>query len=113
MDLYTALAAHYDDVFPVTPAKLGFARSIVGDPPQRILDIGCATGSLAIALAQEGHRVTGVDLDAEMIELARRRPGGGAVEFRAMDMRDVAPSLPAGAFDTVLCLGNNLPHLSD
>ncbi len=44
------------------------------------LDLVCGTGRLAAALADNGRRaVVGVDPAAAMLDLARRRPGGGRV----------------------------------
>ncbi|MBQ2101325.1 MAG: methyltransferase domain-containing protein, partial [Lachnospiraceae bacterium] len=37
-----------------------------------ILDAGTGTGYFAILLAKEGHRVTGIDLTASMLEEARK-----------------------------------------
>jgi ubiquinone/menaquinone biosynthesis C-methylase UbiE len=47
-----------------------------------IVDVGCGTGTLAIALAAGGARVTGVDPDAEVLALARAKPGADAVQWR-------------------------------
>jgi SAM-dependent methyltransferase len=44
-----------------------------GAPSQLIVDLGCGSGIWARAAADAGYRVIGVDLSAEMIELARRR----------------------------------------
>ena len=41
--------------------------------PSDVLDLGCGTGSIALLLAEAGHRVTGVDLAPRMIELARAK----------------------------------------
>src|SRR5260221_14347127 len=38
---------------------------------ERILDLGCGTGSLTNLIAQAGARVTGIDKSASMIERAR------------------------------------------
>ncbi len=38
-----------------------------------ILEIACGTGRVAIPLAQAGHRVTAIDFDPRMIEIARRK----------------------------------------
>lgn len=43
------------------------------DPPADVLDLGCGTGSLSVLLAQQGHRVTGVDLSPKMAAHARRK----------------------------------------
>ncbi len=41
--------------------------------PSRILDLGCGTGTpITRYLLDRGHRVTGVDLSAEMLRRARR-----------------------------------------
>lgn len=40
--------------------------------PLRILDVGTGTGFFAILLAQEGHRVSAVDMCASMLEEAQR-----------------------------------------
>lgn len=47
------------------------------------VDVGCGTGTFALALApaREDARVIGVDGDAEILALARDKPGAGAVEW--------------------------------
>jgi ubiquinone/menaquinone biosynthesis C-methylase UbiE len=39
----------------------------------RALDIGCGTGSLAIACARRGAQVTGIDISPQMLDIARRK----------------------------------------
>jgi ubiquinone/menaquinone biosynthesis C-methylase UbiE len=43
-----------------------------------VLDVGCGTGRLAIALAERGARVWGVDPSEEMLREARSNAGGKA-----------------------------------
>jgi SAM-dependent methyltransferase len=38
-----------------------------------VADVGCGTGTLAVLLAQAGHRVSGVDLAPRMVEAARAK----------------------------------------
>src|SRR6202050_771426 len=38
---------------------------------QRVLDVGCGTGVVAITAARAGARVTGLDLTPELLEQAR------------------------------------------
>lgn len=41
-------------------------------PGARVLDAGCGTGRVAIRLAELGYDCVGVDLDASMLDVARR-----------------------------------------
>lgn len=51
-----------------------------------VLDLGCAVGDQAAALAARGARVIGVDVNEELLAEARSRSIGG-VEFRLLDLR--------------------------
>ena len=42
-------------------------------PADRVLDVCCGTGDLALAAAEAGGRVTGIDFSAPMLERARRK----------------------------------------
>ncbi|HEY6005177.1 MAG TPA: methyltransferase domain-containing protein [Anaeromyxobacter sp.] len=53
---------------------------------QLVLDLGCAVGDQAAALAARGARVIGVDLNEELLAEARSRSIDGA-EFRLLDLR--------------------------
>jgi ubiquinone/menaquinone biosynthesis C-methylase UbiE len=55
-----------------------------------VVDVGCGTGTLAIALATDGADVVGVDGDAEVLALARAKPGADAVQWR----KGLATALP-------------------
>jgi len=51
----------------------GEADFITDLRPRSVLDAGCGTGRVAIELSRRGMDVIGVDLDADMIEAARRK----------------------------------------
>jgi ubiquinone/menaquinone biosynthesis C-methylase UbiE len=40
---------------------------------QQVLDLGCGTGALALRAAQRGAKVKGIDINAEMLEIASQR----------------------------------------
>lgn len=59
----------------------GFYLSLAGPNPRSVLDLGCGTGTLCCALAERGHRVTGVDFSAAMLAVAKNKPHAELVEW--------------------------------
>lgn len=51
----------------------------------QILDVGCGGGFLSNALAREGYKITGVDLSAESIEVAKRYDTTMTVQYIVAD----------------------------
>ncbi|WP_328441395.1 class I SAM-dependent methyltransferase [Streptomyces sp. NBC_00444] len=68
--------------------------------PCDVLDLGCGTGSLSLLAAEQGHRVTGVDLSPAMVALARAKLAGRDAVFFIGDA--AAPPVGEDRFDTVL-----------
>jgi SAM-dependent methyltransferase len=112
MAFYTSIAAAYDRIFPFDEDLVPFLLQFQY-PGRRGLDIGCATGYLANALARREFEITGIDLDAEMIRLARVRFQNSRVSFFVRDMTRLAQGFPPESFDLVTCFGNTLVHLPD
>ncbi|MGH6930580.1 MAG: class I SAM-dependent methyltransferase [Dongiaceae bacterium] len=54
---------------------------------QRLLDLGCGTGRLAIPLAQRGKQVTGLDGSAAMLAHAQRKAPDLPIRWMAGDFR--------------------------
>ncbi|MFF5965719.1 class I SAM-dependent methyltransferase [Streptomyces collinus] len=65
-----------------------------------VLDLGCGTGSLSLLASGQGHRVTGVDLSAAMVTLAREKLAGRDAVFLVGDA--AAPPVGEQRFDAVL-----------
>lgn len=74
-------------------------------PGERVLDLACGTGAVARAAAGRataGGRVTGVDVNGDMLEEAGRASGTArAITWRQADAH--ATGLPDRAFDVALC----------
>ncbi|MGX6604248.1 class I SAM-dependent methyltransferase [Micromonosporaceae bacterium Da 78-11] len=64
----------------------------------RVLDFGCGSGRLAIAMAAAGHEVTGVDQARASLDAARRKPGAERVRW----IEGSTAALPVNAFDAAL-----------
>ena len=99
------------DYEPLPPAKRDFrARKLAAAlelgafaPGARLLDVGCSAGQFCLPLAELGYDVTGVDLSAKAIEVARRRAAatGRAVAFHAGDAERL-DVFADGSFDGVI-----------
>lgn len=42
-------------------------------PGQKVLDIGCGTGALSLRAAMRGAEVKGIDINSQMLEIARKK----------------------------------------
>jgi 2-polyprenyl-3-methyl-5-hydroxy-6-metoxy-1,4-benzoquinol methylase len=67
----------------------------------RILDAGCGSGRVGGLLAAMGHKVTGVDLDPQLIAAAGQDYPGP--DWRVGDLAEL--DLP-DRFDVIVCAGN-------
>ncbi|HEX5898992.1 MAG TPA: class I SAM-dependent methyltransferase, partial [Solirubrobacteraceae bacterium] len=78
----------YDPVVALTMREATFRGRLGAQvldglaPGAPVVDVGCGTGTLAIALARGGAEVIGVDGDPEMLALARAKAGAEAVQWR-------------------------------
>jgi demethylmenaquinone methyltransferase/2-methoxy-6-polyprenyl-1,4-benzoquinol methylase len=84
------------------------AAAAVVEPGDRILDVCCGTGDLALAAAEAGGRVTGLDFSAAMLERARRK--SSAIDWVEGDA--LALPFADGSFDAVT-IGFGLRNLPD
>ena len=69
---------------------------------RRVLDAGCGSGRLTVALARTGAEVTGVDTNASQLEVARRRAGAAGVELTLLEADFDALPFADASFDAVV-----------
>jgi ubiquinone/menaquinone biosynthesis C-methylase UbiE len=84
---------------PPNPTLIDYARRLLGDRrPAHALDIGCGAGRNAVPLATLGWTVTGIDFSRPMLEGARTRAAGMALQvalatFERLPVRDACCDL--------------------
>lgn len=97
---YDAVAERYAELEETEWPRLRWLRDLLDRLPDgaHVLDLGCGNGIPADREIVRRHAVTGVDISARQIELARRNVPGG-VFFHA-DMTRV--SFPPATFEAVV-----------
>lgn len=87
-----------------TEQEVDFLVEALGlEAGQTVLDVGCGPGRHALALAQRGVQVTGVDASEAFVGLAESAAAaaGLSARFRVLDVRDLAAD---GEYDAAICL---------
>ena len=98
----------------INPLRLALiddaARGLKG---RRVIDIGCGGGILSESMALAGALVTGIDMAAKALAVARLHAldGGVVADYRDSTAEAMAAASPA-AFDLVTCL-EMLEHVPD
>ncbi len=114
MSSYDMLVNTYDELFPLNAAMVRFVENQFDNQVSglKLLDAGCGTGSLAIALARHGAGVKGFDLNANMILKAEeKRPPALNLSFEVGSLTNVEQLYAGQIFDGIMCVGNTLVHL--
>jgi demethylmenaquinone methyltransferase/2-methoxy-6-polyprenyl-1,4-benzoquinol methylase len=73
---------------------------------ERVLDIGCGTGSLALRCAGRAARVTAIDISPQMLDMAREKVEAAGledqIELREMSAIDLDEAFGDGSFDAIV-----------
>lgn len=78
-------------------------------PRARVLDAGCGTGRVATELTRRGFTCVGVDVEPEMVAVARERDPDTV--FEVQDLTELY--LRSQSFDLVVLAGNVVPLLAE
>lgn len=98
----------------INPLRLDWIDSLAAVRGKRMVDVGCGGGILAESLAQRGGVVTGIDLAAKPLGVARLHAlesGVADLDYREVSAEALAAEQP-GAFDVVTCM-EMLEHVPD
>jgi glycine/sarcosine N-methyltransferase len=109
---YNELSTYYDQIFPLNHTAYSFVSQYFHEG-NSILDMGAGTGSMAVALAEKGFKVTASEPEETMAETIKQKANSKGISLsvstKSMDEIDEFQE----AFDGILCIGNILPHLPD
>lgn len=107
IERFRAMAAAGEDL-------AGEARLIDAMVPRssRILDAGCGPGRVGAFLADAGHQVVGVDLDAELIAAAEEDHPGPLWLVDDLAKLDLPSRGITEGFDAIVCAGNVMTFLA-
>ena len=96
MSSFGPIASHYDVLMANVPYDMwaGYYQLLMTQmeqEPERLLDVCCGTGTVAELLAQSDYQVTGFDLSAPMIEVARQKEAenGYGIEYFVQDAAEL------------------------
>ncbi len=109
---YEAIAPVYDEFTAQNDYEVvlrGFLPELErhGLNGRRLLDVGCGTGESFIRMLERGWEVTGCDISASMVELAREKVGDRA----RIEVADMVELPTFGEFDLVWALDDAVNYL--
>lgn len=97
----------------LNPLRLRFIQQHVDLNHKRLLDIGCGGGLLSEAAARSGCDVTGIDLSASLLAVAREHAEQQSltITYHQISAADWAAQSP-GIYDVITCM-ELLEHVPD
>ena len=89
----------------INPLRLNFITELCPLKGKKVLDIGCGGGILAEAMVKQGAIVTGIDMSAAALEIARLHLHESqlTIDYRQSTAEDYAHQ-PPQQFDVITCL---------
>ncbi len=108
------LEGEFKPLHRINPLRLGYiSQQSQGLFGKKVLDVGCGGGILAESMAKEGAEVTGLDMGAEPLSVARLHAleTGLTINYVQQTVEDHANQF-AGQYDVVTCM-EMLEHVPD
>lgn len=99
-------SSEFRPLHEMNPLRLEWIESLAPLPGKRVLDIGCGGGILAEAMARRATHVTGIDLAAKPLGVARLHAletGVQNIDYREVAAEALAAEQPR-AYDVVTCM---------
>lgn len=93
-----SIATH---IFNMYQSQLQRLKAFVPNESCRILDVGCAQATLAMQLAETGHKVTAMDLRQDFLDYAATRWTQGDIKFVCGNVLDIDPDTLPDKYDII------------
>lgn len=105
--------SEFKPLHDINPLRANFIDLHSPVVEKKLLDVGCGGGILAESLAHRGAEVTGIDMGAAPLNVARLHAleSGVSVTYEQITAEEKATQMP-GAFDIVTCM-EMLEHVPD
>lgn len=112
----TAGTEKEDSEAGVGGAKIGFAEAqenseeALEQERNLVAELGCGTGSFTLTMAKRGYDIIGIDMSAEMLDIARNKSAeaGFDIMYLEQDMRELDLYCTAG---TILSVCDSINYL--
>ncbi len=105
--------SEFKPLHEINPLRLSYITDRVDLGGMRVLDVGCGGGILSESMAQQGAIVTGIDMGAAPLKVARlhQHESNLTIDYRQITVEAMAESEPE-KFDVITCL-EMLEHVPD
>ncbi len=105
--------SEFKPLHDINPLRVGYIDRIAPLAGKRVLDVGCGGGILSESMAQRGAEVSGIDMGAAPLKVAKLHglESGILIDYRLITVEQLAEEAPE-SFDVVTCM-EMLEHVPD
>lgn len=109
MNMYHALAAHYDSLVKDDEATQAWVDLIERSADfKHVVECACGSGEITLALARKGYTIEASDLSEDMINQAKQKPDADKVDWSVQNMIDLKIKATP---ELMLCLCDSLNYI--
>ncbi len=105
--------SEFKPLHDINPLRVGYIDRHAALAGKKVLDVGCGGGILSESMAQRGADVTGIDMGAAPLKVAKLHglESGVSVNYQQITAEEMAEAHP-DSFDVVTCM-ELLEHVPD